>query len=239
MRCVGQVATYPARVGNLPAMLESVATQLDEIHVVLNQFTRQQQQALPKLANVHYTIPNEDLKDTGKFARKATSDEYVFLMDDDLVFPSDYVATLIAWQQRSPSPRVAVGLHGVVYSDLFEGAAPSRFVAKFDKALDRPLLVNQLGTGCLMLPGEFMPDFGFMKSAQRFVDVRFARYCHENHIGMLCVARAAGWVTDQEPEESIFNSYTREHHSEQLQEILVFAGFGKLDPKLARAVERA
>ena len=45
---VGQVATYPARAANLPLMLESVASQLDEVHVVLNQFTRALRRSLPK-----------------------------------------------------------------------------------------------------------------------------------------------------------------------------------------------
>lgn len=238
MRRIGQIATYPGRIGNLPIMLESVAPQLDEIHVVLNQYGKRQQARLPKLPNVQYLVPDEDLKDTGKFLRAGSADEYVFLMDDDLVFPSDYAETLVASLARLPSTPVAVGVHGVVYSDLFEGAAPSRFVAKFDKAQAKPILVNQLGTGCLMLRGDLMPPFEYMRSSQRFVDVRFARYCHEKGIGMVCVARPAGWVKDQEPEESIFESYTRVHHGEQLAEILQFAGFGKLNPKLALAVDR-
>lgn len=239
MKRVGQIATYPGRLENLPVMLESVAPQFDEIHVVLNQFTRRQQQALPTLPNVHYEIPGDDLKDTGKFWRTPEQGEYVFLMDDDLTFPPDYVERMIGFHQRMPSSRVAVGLHGVIYSDLFEGAPSSRFVAKFDKALDKPILVNQLGTGCLMLPGELMPPFEFMRSSQRFVDVRFARYCHENGIGLVCVSRPAGWVADQQAEESIFETYTRERQGEQLPEIVQFAGFGKLDVRLAMGVERA
>lgn len=238
MRKIAQVATYPGRLANLPLMLESVAPQLDEVHVVLNQFTRRQQLQLPRLANVSYKIPQEDLKDTGKFWRQPGEDEYVFLMDDDLTFPSDYVGTLIGFYRRLPTARAVVGLHGVIYSDLFEGAPASRFVAKFDKALERPILVNQLGTGVMMLPGELLPPFEFMRTSQRFVDVRFARYCHENAIGMVCVPRPARWVVDQEPEESIFATYTRERQSEQLPEILQFAGFGKLDARLALAVER-
>jgi hypothetical protein len=238
MRRVGQVASYPARLANLPLMLEGVAPQLDEVHVVLNQFTKAQLRRLPKFGNVEYVIPSEDLKDVGKFARACGADEYVFLMDDDLLFPPDYVANLVEWQQKCPSPRMAIGLHGVVYSDLFEGASASRFVAKFDKALRKPMLVNQLGTGCLMIRGDLMPDYDYMASSQRFVDVRFARHCHERGIGMLCISREAGWVKDQDPEESIFESYTRERHGEQTQEILEFAGFGKLNAKLALAVER-
>lgn len=238
MKRIGQLATYPGRLANLPVMLESVAPQFDEIHVMLNQFTKRQQLALPKLANVHYVIPKSDLKDTGKFWRKPGAGEYVFLMDDDLTFPADYVEQMIAFYQRMPSARMAIGLHGVIYSDLFEGTPSSRFVAKFDKALNNPILVNQLGTGCLMLPGELLPPFEFMRSAQRFVDVRFARYCHENGIGMACVPRPAGWIVDQNAEDSIFETYTRERHGEQLPEIMQFAGFGKLDVRLALAVER-
>ena len=238
MKRVAQVATYPGRLANLPVMLESVAPQFDEIHVVLNEFTKRQQQKLPRLDNVHYEIPPEDLKDTGKFWRTPGQGEYVFLMDDDLTFPPDYVDKLIDFHRRLPTSCAVVGLHGVIYSDLFEGAPASRFVAKFDKALDKPILVNQLGTGVLMLPGELMPPFEFMRTSQRFVDVRFARYCHENNIGLVCVPRAAGWVVDQEPEESIFLTYTRERQSEQLPEIIQFAGFGKLNARLALAVER-
>ena len=238
MKRIAQVATYPGRQSNLPIMLESVAPQFDEIHVVLNEFTKRQQLKLPKLDNVHYEIPLEDLKDTGKFWRKPGDGEYVFLMDDDLTFPPDYADKLVDFHRRLPTSRAVVGLHGVIYSDLFEGAPASRFVAKFDKALDKPILVNQLGTGVMMLPGELMPTFEFMRTSQRFVDVRFARYCHENSIGMVCMPRAAGWVVDQEPEESIFQTYTRERQGEQLPEIIQFAGFGKLNARLALAVER-
>ena len=108
MRRIGQIATYPGRIGNLPAMLESVGSQLDEIHVVLNQYSAAQRRRLPKLANVDYLVPDEDLKDTGKFLRRAGANEYVFLMDDDLIFPADYVATLIEAHRALPSARVAV-----------------------------------------------------------------------------------------------------------------------------------
>jgi hypothetical protein len=238
MKRIGHVATYPARTANLPTMLETVAPQLDEVRVVVNQFSKAQIRRLPRFDNVHYVEPPEDLKDTGKFFEPRTAEEYVFLLDDDIAFPADYASTMVAAYERQPTRRVVVGIHGVVYSDLFEGASASRFVSKFDKALEKPILVNQLGTGCAMTRGDLLPPFDYMKTSQRFVDVRFARYCHESSIGMVCVARPNGWVKDLEPEESIFETYTRTRHKEQLDEILSFGGFGRLNPSLALAVER-
>ncbi len=56
---------------------------------------------------------------------------------------------------------------------------------------------------------------------------------------MVCVARPDQWIKDLQPEESIFESYTRVHHGEQLGEILTCGGWGKLDARLALAVEQS
>lgn len=237
MKRIGRMASYPPRIELLPVAINSIHHQLDELQVVLNEFTRRQLKELPQHDNVRYVIPRKDLKDTGKFFGECQPDDWVFLLDDDLQYPADYVETLIAAHLDLPTKEAVVGLHGVIYSDLFDGAARSRFVAKFDKALDGPLLVNQLGTGCSLVPGRLMPSFYDMASSQRFVDVRFARHCHQNGIAMVCLPRAAGWVRDLEPEDSIFESYTRTQHANQLEEIATFAGFGKLDSRLALKIE--
>lgn len=234
---IGRMATFPARAEFLPRAVESLQGQLDRLVVVLNEYSRKAAKQLPAYPNVEYVIPAEDTKDTGKFMGEASPDEYVFLTDDDLLYPPDYVQTLVRGLEALPTDRAVVGLHGVIYSDLFDGAARSRFVAKFDKALAGPLLVNQLGTGCAMIRGDLLPSFDYMQSSQRFVDVRFAKYCHEHHIAMVCLPRAAGWVQDLEASDSIFETYTRTNQENQLEEILSFGGYGKLDARLALKVE--
>jgi len=234
---IGRMATFPARAEFLPRAVESLQGQLDHLVVVLNEYTRKRAKQLPSFGNVSYVIPPNDLKDTGKFVGERSADEYVFLADDDLGYPADYVATLIRAYEALPTDRAVVGLHGVIYSDLFDGAARSRFVAKFDKALPGPLLVNQLGTGCAMTRGDLLPDFDYMQTSQRFVDVRFAKYCHEQRIAMVCLPRSAGWVQDLEAADSIFETYTRSNQENQLGEILTFGGYGKLDARLALKVE--
>jgi len=239
MKRIGHIATYPARLDTLPDMLASVVDQLDQIYVVVNEFGRQEIEKLPKYDHVKYIRPIVDLKDTGKFyPRGRTADEFVFLMDDDIKFPADYAETMINFLEELPTRDAIVGLHGVTYSDLFDGVATSRFVSKFDKQLNESLLVNQLGTGCMVMLGDQIPPFEIMRDSQRFVDVRFARYCFENDIVQVCMRRPLGWLTDMGPEESIFETYTRDNHDNHKSEIGIFGGYGKINPKLALAVER-
>jgi hypothetical protein len=110
MKRVGHITTYPGRREYLPVMLESVVSQLDDICVVLNQFNERQKRKLPRFPNVRYVIPEHDLKDTGKFYETRSASEYVFTLDDDLEFPSDYVATLIDCYESLPTERAVVGL---------------------------------------------------------------------------------------------------------------------------------
>jgi hypothetical protein len=234
---IGRMATYPARSDYLSRAVTSLSGQLDKLYVIANEYSRKAIKKLPAIENVEYIIPECDLKDTGKFVGDRDPRQLVFLLDDDLLYPDNYVSTLAAAYGDLGIERAVVGLHGVVYSDLFDGAANSRFVAKFDKALERRMVVNQLGTGCIMTRGDLLPSFDYMASSQRFVDVRFARYCYEQKIAMVCLARAAGWIRDLEPQDSIFESYTRANHGRQLAEILTFGGFGKLDPRVSLKLE--
>ena len=89
-----------------------------------------------------------------------------------------------------------------------------------------------------MTRGDLLPRFELMQSSQRFVDVRFARICHESGIGMVCVPRAEGWLRDMEPEESIFESYTRANHKDQLEEVARLRRLRKAQPRDSVAVER-
>src|SRR4051794_16563154 len=122
---VGRMATYPARSEFLVRAVESIRTQLDELVVVLNEYSRKRAKQLPAFENVRYVIPPTDTKDAGKFLGENGAGQYVFLLDDDLEFPPNYVASMIEGYEQLPVERAIVGLHGVIYSDLFDGAARS------------------------------------------------------------------------------------------------------------------
>lgn len=59
------LATFPARIGILFETLDSICPQVDQVFIVLNEFTQLPAQ-LRGYDNITAVIPGRDLKDTGK-----------------------------------------------------------------------------------------------------------------------------------------------------------------------------
>jgi hypothetical protein len=235
---VGTLATFPARRAHLAVAVAALAPQLDRLFVVLNEYT----DSLPELnefGNVEQIIPPHDLKDTGKFYPDMTDAEWVFTLDDDILYPPDYVTATLAKMAALGKRRVMGGYHGSVYIrqplrgwrprqlrywlHTYRGAASSRNVIDYRDALQEAFIVDQLGTGVSVMRAEDWPGFEAMESSQRFVDVRLARLCHERQIAQVCLPRSKGWIEDGAAETSIFQDFTKRDPRHVTREIRQFA----------------
>ncbi len=232
MNVVAIIASYPPRSKDLRLAVSSLAHQVDRVHLVLNEYA-----SLPPLedfpANVQITLPPEDLKDTGKFAIQVDPDDVCLLCDDDITYPPDYADRMCAALAAHAASRAVLGLHGVIYSDFFDGAAASRIVHVFTQALAADCSVNQLGTGTVACRGWQMPEFGFIRGSQRFVDVRFARHCAARGYPMICLAREAGWLREHATGPSLFETFTRNWPPEVIREAHEIGGLRRLPPQSA------
>ncbi|MES2550343.1 MAG: hypothetical protein V4630_11710, partial [Pseudomonadota bacterium] len=79
------IATYPPRRQMLEQALATIAPQVDQVFLCLNEFT-EVPAFLTAFRNVTPWIPSEDLKDVGKFALQVASDDLVVMADDDLLY---------------------------------------------------------------------------------------------------------------------------------------------------------
>lgn len=226
----GALATYPPRAPTLRAAVESIAPQLHRLILVLNDHT-----AVPGwLAahpNVEPVIPEADTKDTGKYLRPPEGAEWLFTLDDDILYPPDYVARSLAGMARAAAllgtPRIMGGYLGWTYRRArFLGArwlrrligynpgyiANSADAVDFRAAFERAQIVEGLGTGVSVMRAADAPPFAHVRDAQRFIDVRLASWCFEQGIVQLCLPRPAGWLRDAHDgaqEESIFKGFSR------------------------------
>lgn len=233
---VAHVATYPPREAALRQALPTIAANVDRIKLVLNEYG-DVPDWIREFETVEAIIPDTDLKDLGKFLPDAKPDDIVFLCDDDILLPADYSDHLIGRLARYIDLDAVIGVHGIIYSDFFTGGAKQRAVYSFRHANAQDRVVNQLGTGLVCCFGYQLPSFDYMKGSSEYVDVRFARHCHEQKRPMVCVSRKAGWLEEIDNDaEPIFTRFTQSWPADVIAECRSFSGYRNLPAAAARVV---
>lgn len=233
---VANIASYPARSDILPTVLDAIHMQVDVVNLVLNEYIHIPDW-IQKYKNVVATIPKIDLKDTGKFLPEFHHEDMVLLMDDDIGYPPDYVTSSIWRWEKLANERAIAGYHASTYKrptacflqeagitlDVFRDKIfQYRDVLFFAFALDQNQSVDQLGSGTLVARGSSLPPFSYMHNAQRFVDVRLARWAFEQRIQMISLPRNDSWIKPLKTSETIFETFTVNSPEYVSREILSF-----------------
>lgn len=232
-RKIATMATFPARKEVMLKAIETVVDQVDRLYVCANGYDG----GLDAGPKVEFHYPDRDQKDVGKFVFDVAATDLVFLMDDDISYPADYTETMAEHLDRYSALDGIVGLHGVTYTDLFDGNAANRSVQVFHRSLEQDIFVNQVGTGTVCCWGRQMPDKAFMEGSERFVDVRFAVHQERSNRPRIAVARQSGWLTEIDGEgESIFSTFTKTWPTDVVREVQEIAGYSRL-PSLLPASE--
>jgi len=233
---IANMASFPAREKILPDIIERLIPQVDCINLCLNEF-KSIPKELAKWSKLNPVIPDMDYKDVGKFVTPISPKDYAVLVDDDIIYPDDYVNKLKEYYDKYEYLNVVVGCHGTIYPDLYDGSVTARKVFSFRMALDRPRVVNQLGTGTVLLKGNQMPPLEYMNGSQKYVDVRFSRFLAEQNISLICIPRDKDWMGEINSGETIFNSFTKKWPSAVIQEVQSIAGYSKLNISVVEGVE--
>ena len=199
------LATFPARRANLEAVVASLLPQCHILRVYLNEYDH-----IPdclKAENIRVTLGRDaagDIKDNGKFFSVADHPEgYHVFADDDLCYPPDYVARIVAGI-RSFGFRAIVGLHGTIYQEPLGSYIHDRSVLPYYRE-SRHVFVDQLGTGTAGYhTTTFTPPFSVFETAGT-CDLWFARAAAERGVPLVALARPDQWLTSMgEVGDSLF-----------------------------------
>ena len=236
---VANLATFPPRFSNLEKVVKSISPQVDRLNLVLNEYS----EVLPGLEaypNVKMILPPRDLKDVGKFFPDVTGADYVFLIDDDIEYPADYIErTVAAFNALPPGPKVA-GYYASIYAMPKFGLSPRqlkvwllsksrrriarcRRVFKLVDKLEHSALVDQVATGAMIIRAADMPPFSYMEGSEKFVDVRLSKWCFEQGISAIVLPREAEWMHDVPFDESIWKGFTKKDPPHVAKEIWSYA----------------
>lgn len=204
------LASYPPRKEKLQAVVSSLLPQVDHLYVYLNEYDEIPEFLRHSRITVELGRSKGELRDNGKFYfMDRIRDGYVFTVDDDIDYPSDYVQRLIQ-KLEFYDRKAIVGLHGTIYAKPIRSFFKGRALLHFEEALSRDTIVNQLGTGTVAFHTELLrPSFQWFK-APGMADVWFAVETKKLGITQISIQRDAFWAKPLGVEETtLFREFRR------------------------------
>lgn len=111
MKITANMATMPKRLKTAIKTIESIYDQVSLVRLYLNNFD-----IIPKefIDDKIYVYQGRDLKSSGKVFWADTPNEYYFCIDDDILYPSDYVDYTLK-KLHTYDDDVIVSYHGRVF----------------------------------------------------------------------------------------------------------------------------
>jgi hypothetical protein len=155
---VGGIATMPSRLATLGRVIPVVLPQLDRLYVFLDGHDSVPDVARHEKITVFRSGRDGDLHSSGKFlglTRERDAVVYV-TFDDDIIYPPDYVNTLIAGLARFGG-RVVAGFHGTLFTHPYRSFRDDQNICHFRTGLAHDIRVDVLGTGTTALVSSVLP----------------------------------------------------------------------------------
>lgn len=206
------IATYPAREECLKKMLMSIQGQFDRIRLCLNGYTQVPEWLTELDMSVHLScvIPREDLADNGKFLwlEDITEPENYFMLDDDLIYPPDYVkATLpklekygvVTYHGRNINPKA---------KSYYQGGH-ELFRCTHGVMGDHTVHVG--GTGVMAIDTSVFHPKGLAESQLKcMADLIFAKVAADAHRPIHVIDHNGMWITlvQPHPKDTIADRYS-------------------------------
>lgn len=187
-KVTANIATQPKRFERLLLTLKSIEGQFDEVRIYLNNF-----KYVPEELSKYTTYIGQDLTDNGKFFWSENDNEYYFSLDDDIIYPSDYVEKtlpLIGNRIISYHGRILTGKNKPYYSNhkmyMYHGYLPK------DRRLD------VVGTGVMAFDTNVFKPTIWKSANYRMTDLIISLEAHIHGIKLLCPKKNKNWITYEE-----------------------------------------
>jgi hypothetical protein len=190
------MATMPTRAASLPCALHSILGQVDSLYLYLDGIDEVPAAARddPRVVPV-FSKDVPGLGCDGKFiALVRESEPFLFVgVDDDLVYPPDYVARLAAERAAVACPCI-VGVHGVRLQQPLQSYLRDRIVFHFAKACAVREPVHVLGTGTLLFDTHDIRFDPRDWSPPNVTDLQVGLEAAQRSLPLYSIAREAGYL---------------------------------------------
>lgn len=194
------MTTVAWRRSALEQMVPTILPQVDRLNVFLEGYNSIPDCLHDPRVTIVHGIDHPQwtaLKSTSKLfwvAQGLVASGVHLTVDDDILYPPGYATYVAACIERYDR-RAVVGFHGAVYSAESKHPFRDRKVFAFDKALSVDTPVHTIGTGTAAWHASSLPLSVGNLGEWDGVDWAVAIAAQQQHMPMVCLARAAGYLT--------------------------------------------
>ena len=190
------VASIPSREASLQHVVERLLPQARRIGVYLNGYDRVPRFLRRRRIVVARSQDQGDLRDNGKFFFLSRSDSrYYATVDDDLIYPHDYLQRLVACLNEAEQ-RAAVGVHGAIYPSPIGELFDPRYLFHFADPTPHVMPVHLLGTGTALFDQSDWKLDSSEFGRPGMADVWFAAAAAKRNAGLFVTRRIRNWVSE-------------------------------------------
>lgn len=184
MRVTANIATQPKRFLNLLMTLDSIKGQFDEIRIYLNGYKE-----VPEELKSYTTFIGKDLTDNGKMFWSNNENEYYFSIDDDIIYPEDYVEKTIPHIKNR-----IVTYHGKKTIGLGQSYYNSHISYKFFQDLDIEKVVEIGGTGVMAFNTNVFKPTLWSSPIKKMCDLVIGLEAALYNIPIVCLPHTETWI---------------------------------------------
>ncbi|MBC6443764.1 MAG: hypothetical protein GDA53_11795 [Rhodobacteraceae bacterium] len=208
------IASIPRREKNLRFVLETLYGQMDHFFIYLNGYDSVPNWMEDRKVTVFRSQDYIDMNATGKvFFAERIDKGFFFTLDDDFLYPGNYVAHLKQTMANYDN-RVAACVHGSIFPENPEYYYMRTAIYQYQGGLKTDRFVCLPGTGSFAVNvcnvdlslRQFLPEV--------MVDLTCAILCKNNKVPLVCVSRPHRWLRNTD-REGLYQQFTKEktHHT--------------------------
>lgn len=222
MKKIACIATHPPRRKKFITMMKSIGSQMDEIKVYFNDYSNDEvdeiiDEITSKRKFTSKVTPYKALeyygntKDFGKIVCASDVNEkaYLFLMDDDIIYPEDYTLMMIKNIKRF---KCISTVHGrIIKTKNLTDYFRDTLSYNYRRGLEDPTIVHIPGTGTVAFDTEVMNfriGAGDINKFKGMCDIYVGLKIRELGLPLIAISRSRYWLKDADPngdDESIYN----------------------------------
>ena len=198
MKRIVSIATKGDRPEQLKRTIDSLANQCDELFVYDNS-------------------KSTDYTDNAKFFRLSQLTEtcYYFTCDDDIIYPEDYIQHIVYLIYKYGT---IITFHGRNLRQPVKRYYQGHDIYDFRHTQDKPLFVDVAGTGVCGFSTQYFNPTELYKSEYKCMsDLVFSLEAKRQGQKIICGARQAGWLKQQEVSSGILQAFAGKDESKQIE----------------------